>query len=444
MRYEKVFKAVVSAMMLSGVLEAPGAAEGLSWPPKQPQGKKVLRDHSVRFLKAQKAMKPEVIIAETAPTIDFLYYPGQTYPGNPWSVWGDGTVAGGKYYSAIGDHKAPDGNACVYEYDPREQSLRKLADTASLLDLPSGHYKPGKIHTKVEMGSDGWLYFGTHRGSTRMTTEEYHYKGDWIMRCHPKTGKAEIVVHAPAGKRCIPTGMLDPERLIFYGGTAEADYRDDRVMFFAYDLERHRLLHSSYGGPYRYLIHSSTTGDVYYTREDDQPLTRFHPAAGEPVTIDARLGLRSATRETPQGFVYTVGKEGELWRFDVKNETATYIGSAVVGNQTYITSIDADPTGRYLYYIPGAHGGGYQDGAPVVQFDTQSMTKKVIAFLHPYYKDRYGYVPLGTYSSALSEDGGELYVTWNGNRSGPDRRGRFGFDTCALTVIHIPEEERVP
>ena len=59
-----------------------------------------------------------VEVATHAPTVDFLYYPGQTYAGNPWSNWGDSSFAKGKYYSAIGDHLAPQGNAYVFEYDP--------------------------------------------------------------------------------------------------------------------------------------------------------------------------------------------------------------------------------------------------------------------------------------------------------------------------------------
>lgn len=81
-------------------------------------------------------------------------------------------------------------------------------------------------------------------------------------------------------------------------------------------------------------------------------------------------------------------------------------------------------------------------GSPVVQFDLRTRTKKIIAFLHPFYSTRYGYVPLGTYSSAISPDGDRLFITWNGNRGGEDRRGRYAFDTCALTVVHIPRAER--
>ena len=97
-----------------------------------------------------------------------------------------------------------------------------------------------------------------------------------------------------------------------------------------------------------------------------------------------------------------------------------------------------------MYYVCGAHGGSQQDGTPIVQFDVKTGKKKVLAFLHPFYKEKYGYVPLGTFGSAISEKGDKLYVTWNGNRGGADSRGRVGFDTCALTVIHIPESERWP
>lgn len=417
----------------------------LEWPPQLPESKTWVSDVSNDFLKPAETLRPGIKIAKTPPRIDFLYYPKQTYPGNPWSVWGDGCVANGKYYSAIGDHGAPQGNAFVYEYDPNEKSLKCLLNLDDLLDMPDGHYMPGKIHSRIDMGSDGWLYFATHRGSTRVTTDEYHYKGDWIIRHHPKTGESEILVHAPIPKHCIPTSVLDPKRLIFYGGTAAGDYDDKTIMFFAYDIARRKVLHSSKDGPYRYLIFSRSTGRVYYVNEDYGDLMRYNPESGlPPKKIQGRIGLRAATRETPDGYVYTVSKDGgTIWRFNTKTEAIKEFGSAPVGTSDYITSIDASPSGRYLYYIPGAHGGSERDGSPIVQFDTKTKTKKVIAFLHPYLQQKYGYVPLGTFSSALNNDGSTLYVTWNGNRSGRNNRNRYPFDTCALTVIHIPESERI-
>ncbi|MEK6237127.1 MAG: hypothetical protein N2C14_20655 [Planctomycetales bacterium] len=435
---------VVVCIVAATRLSLPAVGQDLAYPPKLPGGKQVVTDRSEDFLKPLGDLQDGVEIAKTPPRIDFMYYPEQTYPGNPWSVWGDGLAAKGKYYSAVGDHTAPAGNAFLYEYDPETKKLRTLVNVKETLKLPEGHYAPGKIHSRIDLGDDGWLYFSTHRGSTRVTTDQYHYQGDWILRRHPEKGTTEIVARGPVSKHCIPTSVLDPKRLIFYGGTAAGIPTDKTIMFFAYDVKNRKVLHASKGGPYRYLIFSKSTGRVYYCNKDEGPLMRYDPeSGGPPVQIDAVLGLRSATQETPDGYVYTVSTRpgAALWRFNVKTEQAEKIGHAAVASRVYVTSLDADPTGRFLYYVPGAHGGAERDGTPVVQFNVQTGKKKIIAFLHPFQEKKYGYVALGTFGSAVSEDGSKLYVTWNGSRGKPTR-GRYRFDTCALTVIHIPESER--
>jgi hypothetical protein len=131
-------------------------------------------------------------------------------------------------------------------------------------------------------------------------------------------------------------------------------------------------------------------------------------------------------------------RESSLWSFNTKTEEVSKLGPASVGGRGYIASLDADPTGRYLYYIPGAHGGSDSDGSPVVQFDVGTKQKKVIAFLHPFYRNKYGCIPRGTYSSAVSPQGDKLYITWNVSR------GSRAWDCVALMVIHIPEAERRP
>lgn len=87
---------------------------------------------------------------------------------------------------------------------------------------------------------------------------------------------------------------------------------------------------------------------------------------------------------------------------------------------------------------PAAHGGSERDGSAVVQFDVKTKTRKVIAFLHPFYQEKYGVTLAGTFSSAVDPDGSKLYINWNANRGGKV------WDCCALTVIHVPESERQP
>ena len=216
-------------------------------------------------------------------------------------------------------------------------------------------------------------------------------------------------------------------------------------MFFAYDIKKRKVLHTAENGPYRYLIFSKSTGCIYYVNKDGGQLMKYDPSVNKPPwPISGKIGIRAATQESPDGFVYTISTRGDasIWRFNTKTEEIDRLGQARVGTQDYITSIDLDPTGKYIYYTPGAHGGSQKDGTPIVQFNVKTGQKKVLAFLHPYYQKRYGYTLLGTFGSAIDETGERLYVTWNGNRSGMDRRGRYPFDTCALTVINIPASER--
>jgi hypothetical protein len=430
----------------------PQAAEP-EYPPRLPGGKAFVSIRSADFLKRSDTLKEDVQIAVAQPTVDFFYYPGQDYAAKSWSAWGDSLAVVDRHYSSIGDHEAPSGNAFVYEYDAAKQALRRIVDVRKVLKLPAGHYTPGKIHSRLDLGNDGWLYFSTHRGSTRATTAENHFSGDWILRHHPQTSATEIVAHAPLANQCLPTSVLDPKRLIFYAGTADGDHREKRVQFLAYDALRRRVLYSDNYGPYRYMIFARSTGRLYFHGKPDaslgensraaRQLVRFDPdKPGEPTPIDATLGLRSATEETATGIVYTADGDN-LWAFDVKSERATSLGPLCVGREDYIASIDADPkTGRYLYFVAGAHGGSHRDGAPVVQYDVKHRRRKVIAFLHPALHGLIGYTPLGTYSTAVSPDGDKVYITWNGNRGADPGSGKTPFNTCALTVLHIPAAER--
>jgi hypothetical protein len=442
------FLVLTSSLSLAAICvaaEKPRKADAdVPFPPTLPDGAASVTVSSPDFLKAPAGFPADVAIAKTAPTVDFAFFPGQDYPGKPWSAWGDSLAANGKYYTAVGDHLAP-GNAFVYEYDPAAKRFRLLADVKKLLQLPEGHYTPGKIHSRLDLGSDGWLYGSTHRGSTKITTDAFHYKGDWIIRCNPADGRAEILAHAPVPKHCIPCSTLDPKRLIFYGGTAPGSADDPAgIQFFAYDIRARKVLYAGPDGPARYMIFAPSTGRVYFNGSKSGDLLRWDPEkGGAPVRIEGTIGIRAASDETKDGVVYTVseGKAGALptlYAFNTKTERAEALGAAAVGTQGYIVSLDVDPTGRYLYYVPGAHGGSGKDGGAVVQFDVKTKTRKVLAFLSPYFAEKYGSTLKGTYSTAMDPAGDKLYITWNNSR------GTKAWDSVAVTVVHIPESERMP
>ncbi|MEN9572983.1 MAG: hypothetical protein RL514_838 [Verrucomicrobiota bacterium] len=417
----------------------------VSYPPTLPGGKELVSDTAPDFLQPPATLLPGVTIAKTAPTVDFAYFPGQTYRGNPWSNWGDSLFANGKYYASIGDHLAPGGSAFIYEFDPATKRFRQLLDVKKLLGLPAGRYSPGKIHTQLTLARDGWIYCGTHRGGTRATDGDKDYKGDWLIRVHPVTAKAELIAEGPVPGHCIPTGLTDPQRLIFYGGTEpETRAGEQSVTFFAYDLAARKMIWSGFGGPARAMMFSPSSGRIWFNVDSltGSDLVRFDPARpGKPTPVPGSIGLRAASDETPSGIIYTVshaqkGGAAQLYAFHTQTERIEPLGPAAIGTNQYTTSLDADPTGRYLYYVPGAHGGSEADNSPVVQYDTRTRTRKVLAFLHPFYEQRYGAMLRGTYSVALDAKGETLFITWNVSR------GTKVWDSCALTAVHIPASER--
>ena len=135
----------------------------------------------------------------------------------------------------------------------------------------------------------------------------------------------------------------------------------------------------------------------------------------------------------------TSHRSADIWGFDVRSETFAPIGPGAVGTQGYVTAMHVDPSGRYLYYIPGAHGGSSKDGTPVVQYDLKFKKRKVLAFLYAYYLKKLKYNLEGTFCSVLGPKGEKLYVSWDGWREGHSRRSA---ESSALTVIHIPASER--
>jgi hypothetical protein len=248
----------------------------------------------------------------------------------------------------------------------------------------------------------------------------------------------------------IQTSIVDPERMILYGGTRAGNLNTrgqgkvpEDEQFMAYDLVGKKLLYSTpKKSCWPWPILTRSTGRVYFTQgaDKDASFMRFDPAKGGPaVKIEGPVDCEGAsTMETPQGLIYLAAvSTGKLWSFDTKTEKFEDLGPACIGETIRRTSsIDADPTGRYLYYTPGAHGGSEVDGTPIIQFDVRTKKRKVIAFLNPVLEKKYGVTLRGTYSSAVDPAGDKLYVTWNVSR------GTKVWDSCALTVIHIPASER--
>lgn len=423
-----------------GVLAAPNTSSRypLPYPPVLPGGKRVVTDTSPAFLEPGTTLRADVAIARTPPKVDFMFMPDQNYPGNPWSFRAMGCATNGKYYTAVCDHLAPRGNVNLYEYDVATKRFRRLASTTAVLReaeilTDQSLYSPGEIQSRIDLGSDGWLYYATDRGSPTVSDDAHGYQGEHVLATDPRSGRTRIVCSYPVPKHTLPASILDPERMIFYGGTSPGRNADSlTAMFYALDVRTGRILTNAPGGFDRYVIFARSTGCLYWDGRKYDPDTGL-------ISTSAAPHVRSASAETPQGVVYgTSHTDSQLWAFDVRNETLTWLGDAAVGTQTYIASMQADPSGRYLYYVPGAHGGASKDNTPVVQYDLKTGHRKVLAFLYRYYWETYQYAPDGTFCVVLDPAGDKLYVGWDGWRKGQPR----GWESAAMMVIHIPASER--
>jgi hypothetical protein len=108
-------------------------------------------------------------------------------------------------------------------------------------------------------------------------------------------------------------------------------------------------------------------------------------------------GMRSATRESSDGYVYGVThKTTELFRYSTKTDELKLLGKVFLSGG-YTTVIELSPDEKYVYFLPGAHGKAFNSGTPIVRYEVATGRQTVLAFLAPYCEKALGYIPGGTY-----------------------------------------------
>jgi len=398
---------------------------------------------SPSLLKAPAGVAGDFTVAREAPAIEFGFLPGQWEGAKLWSAWGDAVFASdGKFYAAIGDHADPGGHTYVYQIDPGGKTIKLVVDVNKVLAVPEGKYTPGKIHAPVVEGGDGWLYFATYRGGAKSTTEEMGFTGDWLLRYEPASGKTEnlgilvpncsipsMVCHAPSETLY---GLAVPGKTL-----ADTDGR-----FFAYDIKARKLIFV--GGPPSSLSRSVMLlgdGSVYY--ESSGKLVRYDPkekkVAVTEIPVPGNRELRASSRAGADGVAYGISRDGLVFSFDPAKGKVAELQQTFVTGRLYTAVCRLDPTDKYLYYVPSAHGGSVQHGTAVVQMDVKTQKRKVLAFLNETVRQQMDYNLGGTFSIALSKEGDRLFFVWNG---GPPVAKKNDFGRCAAMILHIPASER--
>jgi hypothetical protein len=156
--------------------------------------------------------------------------------------------------------------------------------------------------------------------------------------------------------------------------------------------------------------------------------------------------MRCTTAESKAGAIYGITHQSHrLFRYEPGADKLEMLGGNwLAGSYTAVCVLSPDE--RFVYYLPGAHGGAFKDGTPVVQYEVATGRRKCLAFLAPAIESQCGYVPAGTYGIKLSADGGTLFANLNGHpadRFRPASMKPNGFGLCAFVALEIPASERV-
>jgi hypothetical protein len=403
--------------------------------------------------------------------------------------------------------KEGDARCFIYCYDPRRNTLEQVVDMNQVVPPKPGRPSWSKVHAKIDEGVDGKIYFScTLNDGNRAKDPTYQWDqdlpGGQLYQYDPATGKTVVFLTLPA-PRCTATSLYDRERnlwwcnleagkgnalwavdlkskkevfkgpdgsvgfnraiglardgSIYFNGVSDAEATIERAKAAAAEATEKAKADAATGKDAKAKARARAAEIAAALKEataeaqkgQRTPLMKYNAATGKIVATKAAFvgvpGLRCISRQADDGTFYGVTySSNELFRYSTKDDSLKMLGPSWLGG-TYTTVIELSPDERYLYYLPGAHGGAHKNGTPVIQYEIATGTQKVLAFLGPAFAAAHEYTPSGTYGVKLTPDGGTLYVNFNGDPSDRflvDKMRQDGFGLTSFAVIHIPAAER--
>lgn len=413
----------------------------------------------------------EFTVAETPPDVEFAIVPVEpkflsVYNRHDLSGWwanycqSNYYKTNGKFYSAVSDHGAYDSHIYLVEYDPSSKIVRCLPEINRSVGQSKDQFKNGMIHGWLDIYqsrhlSRPHLWFCTYWSRLPEPSDEDYatgYEGGHIVSYDLTTGDY-VDYGVPVLRASWPYHRVDTRHGMLYAVSPHS-------MFLAWDINEQKTRWAGYlpkGMKWcnRTILLDSETGMVYSSNADESDEKRcmiaYDPAKNRFALMDCHMprnlrtetynNMRAHTRDRgPDGLFWGVTNTGELFTFDPDSGEIANKGLNWPGEGRYTCTMERSPGGRYIYYQVMS----YAEGSPVIQYDTKTDSIKVLAFMHPYYYDKYGYIPTGSYSFKLDDKGEKLFMVWNGafREYKPDL-GVERFGHTAVMLMHIPENERI-
>ncbi len=347
-----------------------------------------------------------------------------------WSQWGQGIALGdGRHLSAVGDHLGHDANSFFFVYDSEDRSLTRFADVLSVVPHEEGAFGYGKVHAQMVSDRCGTVWATTYWGTRDDLVYENGYEGDRLLAIDP-AGRTIADHGAIAGEYGMPTMTIAPDGTTLVAGSVDVESGEEDVgVFTVFDTSTGEVTHQvddprQYG--FRALGIDPVGGGVLYGIGDGG-LAALDPSSGEFDDLEVELPgfwLRSITRPATDGTVYGVSDD-ESFIFSISSDgTLEELGEP--GGTT--TSIAMTPDGTRVFWMPEAHGGAWEVGAPIMSMDTGTgEITEIVSILDPF--EQLDLLPGGTYSIVYDE--GRLILGVNASDLDDDS----GFGTVVLVVV---------
>lgn len=447
----------MTTLMVMSISLGASAEDSVLWPPAGENVVKTIRSkdllkvpESVESARQKPGAEP-FIVAEHAPVVTLAFH-SQLGPHAAqrrlWSSWGDICMADdGKVYCGIGDHGndvGGDARCFIYCWDPHRNVLEQVVDMNQVVAPQAGQPAWSKVHAKIDAGPDGKIYFScTLNDGNRAKLPTYGWNdalpGGQLYQFDPQTRRTIAFASLPA-KRCTATSLLDRERNVWWCNLEAGEGN----ALFGLDLKAKQPVFQAADGSLGFNRNFTLArdGSIYFNGADS--LMKYDARSKQVVALKAQFGkspgMRCSTRETSDGYIYGITHTtNQLFRYAIAKDELTLLGpNWLSGSYTAVCELSADE--RFLYFLPGSHGGAFKDGTPVVRYEIASGRREVLAFLTAVEAET-DYVPAGTYGMKLSADGKTIFVNFNGHPSDrirPKSMKPNGFGLCAFAAIQLP------
>lgn len=430
---------------------------------------KMLTDTSPDFLKVPDPYGDirDFDVAKTPPTIEFsiiqslepeyLPYDLARKTGGVWGGWGDVTKGpDGRFYFSISNHLSYGAQTYIIAYDPKTKLQEIVLSAKSLIGWGPDDFGDGKIHGDMDFDARGDTWALTYFGPVP-SREEWNraYTGSWLIHYNAFTGRGEQL-GIPLEGASWPYHNYDVNRNLFFG----VDNAGEHVI--AYDTKERRMVFG--GAPpdsirwyARCILVDKDTGLIYTTDTASKlkPFVRYTRRNNEFVRMKAAVPANPKTgrrgdcrahteRKDASGAFWCFDNFGTVFKFWPAEDRTEYVCENWGKEGYYTANVTMSPKGRYFYYIPGI-AYPYGQGVPIVQFDTKTNKKKVIAFIYDYYLKKYGYGAVRPYGVELDPAGGSLFFYANGGFHTPEVEPWYQIEMRrpGIFYVHIPAGERV-